>query len=234
MYSDVFSKVYDAFGWNYYPESFAQLLLQWIKENDRKVQNMLDIGCGTGVLCSILQEHGIQTHGMDLSHGMIAMAKEKYPHIPFDQGNMVTWKPQKSYDLVTSTCDALNHILDPEEVKMVFQNVHSYLNPDGCFLFDLLRAGEAEACDPVDLGELDGKRLMFRIYHPQEGFVTLQTDLYDGEKLVNTEKIQERLYEPEWIIEELKKAGFSEVVCTDQLLKEKTAHAATWFVIAKK
>ena len=30
MYSEIFSKVYDAFGWNYYPESFAQLLLKWI------------------------------------------------------------------------------------------------------------------------------------------------------------------------------------------------------------
>lgn len=32
MYSDIFSKIYDAFGWNYYPESFAQLLLRWIDE----------------------------------------------------------------------------------------------------------------------------------------------------------------------------------------------------------
>lgn len=128
MYSEIFSKVYDAFGWNYYPESFAQLLLKWIEEKGITVKNMLDLGCGTGVLCSIMQEHGIEAHGMDLSHGMIAMAREKYPQIRFEQGNMVTWKPEKSYDLVTSTCDALNHILEPEEVKAVFRNVYSYVN----------------------------------------------------------------------------------------------------------
>ncbi|MBC8573140.1 class I SAM-dependent DNA methyltransferase [Jingyaoa shaoxingensis] len=234
MYSDIFSRVYDAFGWNYYPESFAQLLLRWIEEMEIKVKSMLDLGCGTGVLCGIMQEHSISTHGMDLSTGMIAMAKEKYPNIPFDVGNMVTWKPENTYDLVTSTCDALNHILDQEDVKKVFRNVYSYVNAGGSFLFDLLREGEAEECEPVDLGELDGKRLQFQIYHPGENLVTLQTDLFDGETLVNTEKIQERLYDPEWIMTELKKAGFSEVQCTDQLLKEHDSHAATWFMIARK
>lgn len=234
MYSDIFSRVYDAFGWNYYPESFAQLLLRWIEEMEIKVKSMLDLGCGTGVLCGIMQEHSISTHGMDLSTGMIAMAKEKYPNIPFDVGNMVTWKPENTYDLVTSTCDALNHILDQEDVKKVFRNVYSYVNAGGYFLFDLLREGEAEECEPVDLGELDGKRLQFQIYHPGENLVTLQTDLFDGDALVNTEKIQERLYDPEWIMEELKKAGFSEVQCTDQLLKEYDSHAATWFMIARK
>ena len=234
MYSDIFSRVYDAFGWNYYPESFAQLLLRWIEEMGITVKSMLDLGCGTGVLCSIMQEHEINTHGMDLSTGMIAMAKDKYPHIPFDVGDMVTWKPESSYDLVTSTCDALNHILDPEDVKKVFRNVYSYVNAGGYFLFDLLRKGEAEECEPVDLGELDGKRLQFQIYHPGENLVTLQTDLFEGETLVNTEKIQERLYDPEWIMTELKKAGFSEVQCTDQLLKDHDSHAATWFIIARK
>lgn len=234
MYSDIFSRVYDAFGWNYYPESFAQLLLRWIEEMEIKVKSMLDLGCGTGVLCGIMQEHSISTHGMDLSTGMIAMAKEKYPNIPFDVGNMVTWKPENTYDLVTSTCDALNHILDQEDVKKVFRNVYSYVNEGGYFLFDLLREGEAEECEPVDLGELDGKRLQFQIYHPGENLVTLQTDLFDGDALMNTEKIQERLYDPEWIMEELKKAGFSEVQCTDQLLKDHDSHAATWFMIARK
>ena len=234
MYSDIFSKIYDAFGWNYYPESFAQLLLQWINEQELTVKTMLDLGCGTGVLCSIMEEHGIKTRGMDLSHGMIAMAKEKYPHIPFEQGNMICWKPESSYDLVTSTCDAINHILEPEDIRKVMRNVYSYLNSGGIFLFDLLRPGEENECEPVDLGELDGKRLQFQIYHPKEQYVTLRADLFEGETLVNTEKIQERLYDPEWILEVLRKVGFQEVCCTDQLLESETGHATTWFVIAQK
>lgn len=234
MYSDIFSKVYDAFGWNYYPESFAEILLQWIKEQKLSIKNMLDLGCGTGVLCSIMEEHGIQTKGMDLSYGMVAMAKEKYPHIPFEQGNMIDWKPERCYDLVTSTCDAINHILEEEDIRKVMQNVYSYLNPGGVFLFDLLRPGEENECEPVNLGEMDGKRLQFQIYHSGEQFVTLQTDLFEGETLVNTEKIQERLYEPAWILEVLREAGFQDVKCTDRLLENELGHATTWFVIARK
>ena len=73
-----------------------------------------------------------------------------------------------------------------------------------------------------------------QIYHPKEQFVTLQADLFEGEKLVHTEKIQERLYDPEWILEVLRKVGFQEVCCTDQLLESETGHATTWFVIAQK
>ena len=45
MYSDLFSRVYDAFGWNYYPEEFAVLLQRWMEKNQIRVQSMLDIGC---------------------------------------------------------------------------------------------------------------------------------------------------------------------------------------------
>ena len=147
---------------------------------------------------------------------------------------MIDWKPEMNFDLVTSTCDAINHILEPEDVKKVMKNVYSYLNPGGVFLFDFLRPGEEADCEPVDMGELDGKRLQFQIYHPKDQFVTLQADLFEGDKLIHTEKIQEHLYEPEWILNVLKETGFQDVRCTDQLLESESGHAATWFIIAKK
>ena len=30
MYSDIFCKVYNEFGWNYYPVAFGEQLLQWM------------------------------------------------------------------------------------------------------------------------------------------------------------------------------------------------------------
>ena len=43
MYSDLFSRVYDAFGWNYYPEEFAVLLQRWMEKNQIRV-HMQDLG----------------------------------------------------------------------------------------------------------------------------------------------------------------------------------------------
>ena len=87
MYSDIFSKMYDAFGWNYYPESFAQLLLRWIDEQGLHINNMLDLGCGTGILCNMIAEHGIETMGMDLSdcHGKAELSSYRFSAGKYDR-----------------------------------------------------------------------------------------------------------------------------------------------------
>ena len=234
MYSDLFSRVYDAFGWNYYPEEFAVLLQRWMEKNQICVQSMLDIGCGTGVLCSRMHAYGMDAQGMDLSEGMIAMAKEKYPELVFEQGNMVTYESDRQFDLVTSTCDAMNHILEPADLQQVMRNVYSYLAPGGYFLFDLLKWEETEECEPVDLGELDGKRLQFQIHRTADGLVRLQIEVFEGRQLVHTEVIRERIYDAERILQMLTEAGFSKVRYTDRLLDEESNPASTWFVIARK
>ena len=234
MYSDLFSRVYDAFGWNYYPEEFAGLLQRWIEKNQIRVRTMLDIGCGTGVLCNRMHAYGIDAQGMDLSEGMIAMAREKYPELVFEQGNMITYESDRQFDLVTSTCDAMNHILDPADLQQVMQHVYGYLEPDGYFLFDLLKWEETEECEPVDLGELDGKRLQFQIHRTTDGFVSLQIEVFEGTQLVHTEVIRERMYAPDQILQMLRQTGFSKSWCTDRLLAEESEQASTWFIIARK
>ena len=47
MYSDVFCKVYNEFGWNYYPEVFGQQLLKWLEREKIRVSTSLDLACGT-------------------------------------------------------------------------------------------------------------------------------------------------------------------------------------------
>ena len=51
---------------------------------------------------------------------------------------------------------------------------------------------------------------------------------------IHTEEIHERIYAPEEILQMMEKAGFSRVCCTDRLLGEKSARAATWFVMGWK
>ena len=90
MYSDVFCKVYNEFGWNYYPEIFGQQLLIWLERRGIKPQNSMDLGCGTGILCEILHRQGIRAAGMDFSaaqrivvkirsHGIIPRLRSLHP-----------------------------------------------------------------------------------------------------------------------------------------------------------
>ena len=55
MYSDVFCKVYDVFGWNYYPEIFGEQLLIWLQRKGLRPKTAMDLACGTGVQCEILR-----------------------------------------------------------------------------------------------------------------------------------------------------------------------------------
>ena len=54
MYSDVFCKVYNEFGWNYYPEIFGEQLLKWMEAKNLYPKTAMDLACGTGILCGIL------------------------------------------------------------------------------------------------------------------------------------------------------------------------------------
>ena len=111
---------------------------------------------------------------------------------------MITYDTPLRFDLVTSTCDAMNHILDPFDLAEVMHRVHGYLAPGGYFLFDLLKEGETAECDPEDLGEIDGTRLQFQIGRTEEGLVNLKIELFRDEVVVQTEEIRERIYSPEF------------------------------------
>ena len=98
----------------------------------------------------------------------------------------------------------------------------------------MLKWEETEECEPVDLGELDGKRLHFQIHRTADGLVRLQIEVFEGRQLVHTEVIRERIYDAERILQMLTEAGFSKVRYTDRLLDEESNAASTWFVIARK
>ena len=84
MYSDVFCKVYNEFGWNYYPEIFGEQLLLWLQQQNVTPRTGMDLACGTGILCEILHKHGIRASGMDFSAGMIEIARQGSTEIYYD------------------------------------------------------------------------------------------------------------------------------------------------------
>lgn len=234
MYSSVFCRVYNEFGWNYFPRAFGEQLLEWLRRNDVPAKHSLDLACGTGVLCEVLHEAGLEASGMDLSEGMIAIARESQPSIHYDVADMITYRPDRQFDLVTCTGDAINHIIDPENIGKIFDNVYAYLSPGGYFIFDILNEKEVSPGEPIDLDFSETIKAQFLITRNQEGIINLKTSVFENGILQFEENIMETVHDPEMICGLLKKSGFEIVQCADQLLTDAPAHGNTWFIIGKK
>ena len=234
MYSDVFCKVYNEFGWNYYPEAFGEQLLQWLSDHRVRVESAMDLACGTGVLCRLLKARGIRAHGMDFSAGMIAIAREADPTIPYDVADMTAYRPGLQFDLVTCTGDALNHIPDLADVERIFANVHAYLAPGGHFIFDLLDEKEVSTSEPFDLDFDEHIRARFQITRPAPNKVHLQTEVFEDGVHSFTEDIFETVHDRSAVLSMLKRQGFELLKCAHRLSDDGGPEVATWFVIARK
>lgn len=233
MYSDVFCKVYNTFGWNYYPEIFGEQLLKWLEQKALRPKTAMDLACGTGILCGILSKAGIEASGMDFSSGMIAIARQNNPQLHFDVADMTLYRPDRQFDLVTCTGDAVNHIPMLSDVEKIFQNVYAYLAPGGWFVFDLLNEHEVSDSEPFEMDYDDATRVWFQMTRPGEKKVNLKIRVYEAGTLAFEENIRETVHGPEAVCALLDACGFTCIRCADRLLPENDP-GTTWFITAKK
>jgi len=95
--------------------------------------NVLDLGCGTGLVGESIFEFATIIHGIDLSEKMLEFARERnvYDQL-YREDYLIAIKPMKeAYDLVTAS-DVLNYRGDLEET---FYRVNEVLDNGGEFIF---------------------------------------------------------------------------------------------------
>lgn len=233
MYSSLFCRLYDDFGWNEYPRVFAEQLLRWLSARGAEVRSALDLGCGTGVLCEALHAAGIETLGVDRSPEMIDIARSRAPALRYAVMDFVDQRPEGAFDLVTCTGDAINHIPALSDVGRAFGNAFAALNPGGFLVFDLLNSAEIAPGEPFEAEYGPSGRVRFLTELSPEGRVTLRIDLFQGEQTVFSEIIREQLYDVDAVCRLLEETGFALLQRADRLL-ESDHHGTTWFICAQK
>ena len=106
---------------------------------ERRVDSVLDLGCGSGNITIPLLKRGYDMIGVDISEEMLAQAREK------DKEGRVLWLKQDmralelygTVEAVVSTLDCINHLTRTSDVRACFSLVHNYLVPGGLFVFDV-------------------------------------------------------------------------------------------------
>lgn len=122
-------------------------VLSWL--DPKPHENILDLGCGDGILTAQIKEQCASVTGIDASSNLIEAARSSYGTIP-----NLTWEVHDCrylersptvrtghYDKVFSNA-ALHWILrDPSTRRSVFQGAYNALKPGGTFVFEMGGAG---------------------------------------------------------------------------------------------
>ena len=90
---------------------------------------VLDAGCGAGHLAEALTDRGGEVVGVDVSHEMLAYARDRVPNGDFAQADLGSRLPfhDGSFDGIVSSL-AFHYVADWEPL---FRELHRVLGPDG-------------------------------------------------------------------------------------------------------
>lgn len=94
----------------------------------------IDIGCGSsGRIIDLLLAHNFHVEGLDISESMLALARQKHPHVSFHQADICDWRFPRTYDFI-SAWDSIWHVpLDHQ--PDVLQKLCRGLSPGGILIF---------------------------------------------------------------------------------------------------
>lgn len=91
---------------------------------------VVDVGCGTGVVTEHLTSLGLDLRGVDLSPGMLAMARKANPDVRFDVGSMTDLRLPEGYFTGLVAWYSIVHV-PPKHRPRVFASFERALAPGG-------------------------------------------------------------------------------------------------------
>ena len=184
---------------------------KWVGKSEGK--SALDLGCGSGTTAFVLSKLGFNVTGVDISETAIGMAKdlalEQSLEIKFEIGDVLQLeKMQQKFDLIYDS-HCFHCIVFDDDRDRVLEGVKNSLSSTGIFILDTMaHSDEFDITGGAESLRFDGDYILWH--------KTTNTDIHG---VVNIEGqnwcAQRRLYPPEKIIQEAKKAGFK--ILSDKL-----------------
>ena len=188
---------------------------------DGKVSDVLDLGCGTGVMTLELCRRGYDMIGVDISPEMLTVARQAGE----DEGmsdkllwlcqDMCSFELYGTVEATVSCLDCINHLTDTKALQKCFSLVHNYLVPDGLFIFDVNSKYKFENiyADNSYVLEEDGIMCVWQNYYNEKSHmcdfcISLFSEDEDGRYTRIDEYQRERMYPTSTLKSLLVKTGF--------------------------
>lgn len=137
-----FSLIYDQLMTDAPYSEWLQFLERHVAEYNLMNKKILDLGCGTGRLTSMVAQNGYSVIGVDSSSEMLAIARERLQSqnmttLPLLQQDIRELDLNESFGVIYSFCDTINYLLEDDDVQITFAHVARHLEKGGLFLFDV-------------------------------------------------------------------------------------------------
>lgn len=173
----------------------------------REPKTLIDIGCGQGYFCHIMNHNGIDAIGIDKSAKQIEIATEKGINTKCIDIKDV----KEKYDCATAVFDVINYI--PEDyLKSFLTHTYNVLNNGGHFIFDInsLYGFEEIATGTLNI-DVDDKFIAIDANFKDQKLYTDITIFTKDGKLYNrqTGTIEQYYYTNAYLIKLLKDIGFN-------------------------
>ncbi|WP_343101635.1 class I SAM-dependent methyltransferase [Romboutsia sp. MSSM.1001216sp_RTP31141st1_G3_RTP31141_220114] len=215
IYDELMNEV-DYNGWVEYIEKI-------IEKEDTKVQNILELACGTGNLTIPLTKKNYDIAGIDISEEMLGVAREKaekegvelvllqqdIAELDFDITNL---------DCVLCACDGFNYITYDEDLENVFKKTYELLKENGLFIFDIssfYKLSSVLGNNMYGENREDIAYMWQNYFDDEENLVEMELAFFvkdeDGRFERFEEVHQQRAYTEEEILDMLQSVGFKDI-----------------------
>lgn len=100
--------------------------------------NILDLGCGTGILCHGFADRGHTVIGVDPASAMLAHAEQKpsSKQIQWVEATAQCYRSEQRFDLIVMTGHAFQVLLNQADVMSALQTMRQQLKPNGIIAFE--------------------------------------------------------------------------------------------------
>ncbi len=211
-----------------------ELIVNWILSRTKKDRmKILDLGCGPGLYAEKFAKQGHNVTGIDFSRQSIDYAKgiaeRNKSGIEYRRVNYLNMKYEDQFDLaILIYLDFC--VLNPDERKILLENVHRALKKGGIFIFDVVNsrnienkilAPSWEVCAVKGFWKDEPYIALNKGYHYPEHRVLLnQHIVIDGNDGIDTYLFWSIYYEPEDLMPVLNGAGFYKIEHYEDVLPE--------------
>jgi SAM-dependent methyltransferase len=136
-----------------------------IQQRHSRAATLLDLACGTGSITALLAG-AYQVSGLDISPGMLAIARQKLPgQTQLHLADMTSFRLDARFDVIVCAYQGINHLLSLAAWRSSFDCTYEHLNRDGLFVFDMATVSHLDrmARIPQIVEEFAGNYLLIRV-----------------------------------------------------------------------